>query len=719
MRNINVVYVYLDPNESHALRRGDVRIVWSASPVPDCDLYAYVSAYSFSGRRPGPQVLVQAEPVVTQPREFTCEVFGQFDHVLTLLDALDGITPQVGKWQFPVCKMDVKSEPLPEESEFAVRYPTEGRRNAICMINGYKASAIPGELYSRRVEMALWFHEHSDIPFDVFGKPAFVGLPNYIRSLEAEEKRSVLAGYRYSLCLENCYDPFWSRGYLTEKLTECLACRTVPIYLGCANIEEYIPTSCFIDYRDFEGCEQLNDYIRGMSDRDYQSYVDNIDEWLSGGGLRAYAVSHLYDKLTELLADAVGDGATSMWRGESQWQSADMPDEPPTRDVDADGSLITWIEMNRATYWSWDYLTRASLDDCVESVDAMRKTQALGPTLHDEAVPDKQKSTRVSRLLYLGVQTVPGDSGGEFDYNVRNFLMDWRAWPDIDVHYFDPAARAQASGVAGMSEEAIECALGGNFDLVFCVPYARGIDVLHDTMRRITLHANTMMWLPYRPDLFETHSLPWASCVDRLVTTSETDYRAFQEAGYGDRVVQSQWAFSPSTYGRVRAKREPMVMLVGQRTDVRAQACEYVASSGISIAAYGHGWGEGRFLPLTRFQRRFSESAINLSLGSRRRVYEVTGSGGFLMTTPVEGLDDAFVTDAVDPDRAEVVVVHAMDELVEKARYYIERGKEREAIARRGYKRAHAHHTWTHRFADVFSKVGWELPELPPERSVR
>ncbi len=713
MRNINVVYAYLDPTDSYALRRGDVRIVWSASPLPDCDLYAYVSAYSFSGRRPGPQVLVQAEPVVTQPREFTCEVFGQFDHVLTLLDALDGITPQVGKWQFPVCKMDVDSEPLPEDSELSARYPTEGRRDAICMINGHKSSMIPGELYSLRVEMALWFHQHSDIPFDVFGKPAFVGLPNYIRALEPNEKRPVLAGYRYSLCLENCYDPFWSRGYLTEKLTECLACRTVPIYLGCANIEEYIPTSCFIDYRGFDGIEQLNEYLRDMSDSDYQAYVDSIDDWLRGGGLDAYSISHLYDKLTELLADAIGERATRLWRQESQWTPADMPDEPPTRDADADGSLSTWLDMNRATYWTWDYLTRTSLEECAANVDSMKRANALRPGLRDEAVPRKTKSNQVRRLLYVGVREIPGNHGEGPEYNVRNFLMDWQAWPDIEVLYFDPSARVQESGVAGMSEEALECVLGGDFDMVFCVPFTRGLDVLHDTMRRITLHANTMVWLPYSPARFETHSLPWASCVDRVVTTSEADRRAFQEAGHGDRVLQSQWAFSPRTYGRLRAVREPVVTLVGQRNDVRARACEYVASRGISIAAYGRGWGEGRFLPETQFQRVFSESAINLNLGGRRRVYEVTGSGGLLMTTPVEGLDDAFVTDAVDPDRAEVVVVHAMDELVEKARYYLERRTEREAIARRGYKRAHADHTWTHRFADVFSRVGWELPQPP------
>ncbi|MEO2003933.1 MAG: hypothetical protein ABGY41_07515, partial [Candidatus Poribacteria bacterium] len=106
MLNINLVYAPAIVNHSMveltyglALRRGDVRILSSSTPLPDCDLYAYQNAYSFFGRRAGLQVLVQGEPVVTQPGEFTCEVFGHFDHALTLLEALDGITPEIERWQ--------------------------------------------------------------------------------------------------------------------------------------------------------------------------------------------------------------------------------------------------------------------------------------------------------------------------------------------------------------------------------------------------------------------------------------------------------------------------------------------------------------------------------------------------------------------------------------------------------------------------------------------
>ncbi len=156
-----------------------------------------------------------------------------------------------------------------------------------------------------------------------------------------------------------------------------------------------------------------------------------------------------------------------------------------------------------------------------------------------------------------------------------------------------------------------------------------------------------------------------------------------------------------------------MVTLVGERNDIRTQVCNHLATAGVRIAVYGRGWDADNFLPDDVFLRSFNVSSINLSLGSRRRVYETTGSGGFLLTTPVEGLDDAFVTDIADPANAEVVVAHDLDGLLQKVRYYLEHVEEREAIALRGYRRAHADHTWTHRFTDISSRAGWSLPPLP------
>ncbi|MEO2003068.1 MAG: glycosyltransferase, partial [Candidatus Poribacteria bacterium] len=501
-----------------------------------------------------------------------------------------------------------------------------------------------------------------------------------------------------------------SRGYITLRLPECLASRTVPIYLGCSNVEDYVPADCFIDYREFGSCSRLNEYLLDMSEATYRAYVSSIDQWLRAGNLPTYCRDHLYDRLAELLAGSVGKTVTQLWGLDAGWTVVDMPDEPSSRRAIGDGSLTASTEMHPVRYWTWSHLALGSLEDCAASLDMMRETQTLGGSVANGGPAGKGKPREVRRVLYLGVQSSYGDRPEELDYNIRNLLKEWDAWRDVEVHHIDPVARSLLVGTAGMSKEVLDCALRGGFDTVFCVPVGPPFDVLPDVMRRITLHAKTVVWLPHKPQVFQTHSLPWASCVDRVVTTSDKDRGAFAEAGHADRVTKSHWAFSPRTYRRVRVERAPVVTLVGQQTQVRAEACDYLAGHGVKIAAYGRGWGDDRFLTDSGFQRSLSESAINLNLGGRRRVFETTGSGGFLMTTPVEGLEDAFITDDVDPDRAEVVVVNDTDELLHKARHYMEHPAAREAIARRGFRRAHAEHTWKHRFAAVFSESGWALP---------
>jgi spore maturation protein CgeB len=158
--------------------------------------------------------------------------------------------------------------------------------------------------------------------------------------------------------------------------------------------------------------------------------------------------------------------------------------------------------------------------------------------------------------------------------------------------------------------------------------------------------------------------------------------------------------------------RKAVVTLVGQRRDLRAQICEALLAQGIPVSAHGVGWASRRYLRFPRFLRTLQESAINLNVGSRHRVYEVTGCGGFLLTTPVEGLAESYVTDEADPANAEVALAHDIEQLVEKIRYYLTHEEEREAIAARGHLRAKAEHTWSHRLAEVCEKTEWTLPGM-------
>lgn len=249
---------------------------------------------------------------------------------------------------------------------------------------------------------------------------------------------------------------------------------------------------------------------------------------------------------------------------------------------------------------------------------------------------------------------------------------------------------------------------------MFTVPFAPVYDVMPETMRDIARCTDTasVVWSSDPFGTYDPRGGGQSDCADHVVTTSDEEYEAFVTAGDGSLAILSRWAYQPTTYMPGSGARKPVVTLVGQRRDLRAQICEALLAQGIPVRAHGVGWGSGRYLRFPRFLRTLQESAINLNVGSRRRVYEVTGCGGFLLTTPVEGLEESYVTDEADPANAEVALAHDIEQLVEKIRYYLAHEEEREAIAARGHRRARAEHTWSHRLAEVFEKTEWTLPGM-------
>ena len=69
--------------------------------------------------------------------------------------------------------------------------------------------------------------------------------------------------------------------YVTEKIYDIMSAKSVPIYSGAPNIHEHIPSSCFIDYHQFNSFERLYDFLINMDDATYQSYIDCIEKFMT------------------------------------------------------------------------------------------------------------------------------------------------------------------------------------------------------------------------------------------------------------------------------------------------------------------------------------------------------------------------------------------------------------------------------------------------------
>jgi hypothetical protein len=234
------------------------------------------------------------EPVAVDPMQYSQRVWKQFDARLTwntyLTDASAAFTFEPGAYyDLPYCShYGIQA--------IGMQPGLADREKAICQVCGDKYSLSTEEIYSERRRVARWFAAHGRTRMDVYGMPA-MNTPNY-RGV-SEDKAITLSRYRYALCFENTYHPLWTRGYLTEKILDCMASGAVPVYYGCSNIEELVPPDCFIDYRMFSSLEELDAFLQDMSDEQYLGYAERMADFLASyDARRRHSAFRLYETVT-------------------------------------------------------------------------------------------------------------------------------------------------------------------------------------------------------------------------------------------------------------------------------------------------------------------------------------------------------------------------------------------------------------------------------------
>ena len=298
-RNNNMPAEVLPPIEAPD---GTYRVTWSRAVLPASDAVVYFNHYTFDRRMhqnicpDALKILYMYEPPAIDPMQYTQRVWRQFDAILTwntyLTESSPAFTFEAGAYfDLPYCS-DYGVQRV------AVRPDPARRERAICQICGDKYSLADEEIYSERRRVARWFDKHAATRMDVFGRPP-MDTPNYRG--ECGNKAGTLARYRYALCFENTYHPLWTRGYLTEKILDCMAAGTIPVYYGCSNIEQLVPPDCFIDYRRFNALEELDACLQQLSDEEYLGYVERMGRFLDAyNAPERHSVYRLYETIVRV-----------------------------------------------------------------------------------------------------------------------------------------------------------------------------------------------------------------------------------------------------------------------------------------------------------------------------------------------------------------------------------------------------------------------------------
>lgn len=115
-------------------------------------------------------------------------------------------------------------------------------------------------------------------------------------------KAETLGRYKFAICFENAILPRW----ITEKIFDCFHAGTVPIYWGAPDIQEFVPSNCFIDMRQFADYADLRDHLKSLTAKEIQSYRANARDYLRSPQFRPFTKQAFVEIFARIVAEDTG-----------------------------------------------------------------------------------------------------------------------------------------------------------------------------------------------------------------------------------------------------------------------------------------------------------------------------------------------------------------------------------------------------------------------------
>ena len=169
-------------------------------------------------------------------------------------------------------------------SKFYYPIPSKNKENSIINFNekkyittiiGCKSSNQINELYSERVRAINFFQKkYSDFVF--FGRGWDKSLFKSFNG-EINSKIDVLKNFKFVICYEN---EARINGLISEKIFDCFYANTLPVFLGAQNPSAYFPSEIYIDKRNFDTYEELDNYLSSIDEKEYNKRILSIQKYL-------------------------------------------------------------------------------------------------------------------------------------------------------------------------------------------------------------------------------------------------------------------------------------------------------------------------------------------------------------------------------------------------------------------------------------------------------
>lgn len=234
----------------------------------------------------GFRCLVQCEPFIGMQENWDVGIIRKYDCVVTwnpkfyqnyihLLPKMVLVTGCLG------CNAP---DPLSE------LVPWSKKIHGVCILNNLRGTGLPGDIYWLRNEILQ--NIGGDLTRHVWCTTRWGG-GYYQGAVESpyhhshENHLKKISEYKFCIALESSYHSFWSAGFVTERILNCFRAGTVPVYMGAWDIEKYVPSDLFIDFRRFwPTLESSRDYgaftkfLMEFPQSQYEDMVGRAYEWV-------------------------------------------------------------------------------------------------------------------------------------------------------------------------------------------------------------------------------------------------------------------------------------------------------------------------------------------------------------------------------------------------------------------------------------------------------
>ena len=217
----------------------------------------------YANKREGKQVMLLIEPRSIQPNvyDYVLQVYDQYEYVFThdskLLNALPNTKPILcgGVW----CRCEKPN-----------------KTKLISMISSDKELC---ELHKERKRIARKYKDKIDVYGTIDGG-------EYVNAIDS------LENYMYSVVIENYIDDLW----FTEKICNCFATKTIPIYYGARDLFNYFEVDGIEWCYDLDELINALDYVIEHPEKAKEIYYsDKVQKAIN----QNYELSKQYEKFDE------------------------------------------------------------------------------------------------------------------------------------------------------------------------------------------------------------------------------------------------------------------------------------------------------------------------------------------------------------------------------------------------------------------------------------